>query len=352
MGEAVLNGVPFRIDPTSISWPFTVKTSSSKTIGGKVVQVFGTQLGDLTVSGTFGVGGQAEQREFLARMKKLGDNQMDRFPKVSPNPYRFSWPSRGWDFQVYLKRYSEPGGDSSVDERIDNISPRWTIVLFIASDNLNLKKVATDTFIDRLSDGIGWKQTRYNGPADFTEVGAALGETGATDVKTYLGQAFGIATSVPVGNLNADGSTGATPTATGPIENRSSFTEVTWANDFLKALGKPMTAENKVGIVAWEYMEGGHFHNSAKFNPLNTTQPMPGAGNTGSQGNIKVYTDYAQGLEATVKTINNGRYGVILAALDAGTSAEAIADAIGQTAWGTKNGVRAAIPRARKAVNG
>ncbi len=359
MGNAVLNGIPFRIDPTSISWPFTVKTSSTKTVGGKVLQVFGTQLGDMTVAGTFGVGGTKEQREFLDRMKKLGDNQMDRFPVVSPNPYRFLWPSRGWDFQVWLKQFSEPGASASINESNANISPKWTLKLFIASDNLDLKKVATDVFIDRLSDGIGWKRSKYNGPMGFEEVSAALGRTGVTDVKSYLNAAFGISDTAVLGNVNADGTTGSTPTGGTTPPDRGSFDRVTWAIDFLKGLGKPVTTENKVGIVAWTIMEGGHTGNSATWNPLCTTKRyqgknVPMGGNFGQNGGtpVQAYPTYAIGLEMTIATLNGGAngYAQIRAALDAGTSAEAIADAIGHSSWGTANGVRNAIPSARRLV--
>ena len=93
MGNAVLNGIPFRIDPSSISWPFTVKTSSNKTIGGKVLQVFGTQLGDMTVAGTFGVGGTKEQREFLENgfyCKRLEPNQRKERKRKPAPPHAFS----------------------------------------------------------------------------------------------------------------------------------------------------------------------------------------------------------------------------------------------------------------------
>ena len=53
-------------------------------------------------------------------------------------------------------------------------------------------------------------------------------------------------------------------------------TQVTWAQAFDKSLGMPMTADNVAAIVAWEMAEGGHWYNTAYYNPLNTTQSMPG----------------------------------------------------------------------------
>ncbi len=80
--------------------------------------------------------------------------------------------------------------------------------------------------------------------------------------------------------------------------------------------------------------EGGHWHNDAKYNPLNTTQSEPGAGNTGTQGNIKVYRNWNQGVDATVATLKNGRYGGIISALKSGNPSS-VAHAIGASPWGT-----------------
>lgn len=118
------------------------------------------------------------------------------------------------------------------------------------------------------------------------------------------------------------------------------FTEVTWASALLARLGIPITNSNMQAIVGWERAEGGHWHNSARYNPLNTTQPMPGAGNTGTQGNIKVYTSWSQGLDATVKTLRNGHYPAILQSLRNG-SPSSVASAIGASPWGTGGGLTA-----------
>ena len=107
-----------------------------------------------------------------------------------------------------------------------------------------------------------------------------------------------------------------------------------FASSVLRGLGIHQTPGAVRALVGWMKAEGGHWHNDAKYNPLNTTQPMPGAGNTGSQGNIKVYRDWNQGVQATVKTLENGRYQPILHALAQGDP-NRVAQAIGQTPWGT-----------------
>jgi peptidoglycan hydrolase CwlO-like protein len=111
-------------------------------------------------------------------------------------------------------------------------------------------------------------------------------------------------------------------------------TQVTWAQAFVKALGMPMTADNVAAIVAWEMAEGGHWYNTAYYNPLNTTQSMPGATVFNSVG-VKAYVSWAQGLKATVITIRNGYYGGILDALRSGNDAQAVAGAVASSPWGT-----------------
>jgi peptidoglycan hydrolase CwlO-like protein len=112
------------------------------------------------------------------------------------------------------------------------------------------------------------------------------------------------------------------------------ITQVTWAQAFLKSLGVPLTADNVAAVVAWEMAEGGHWYNTAYYNPLNTTQSMPGATVFNSVG-VKAYTSWAQGLKASVITIRNGYYGGILDALGRGNDAQAVANAVAASPWGT-----------------
>lgn len=103
----------------------------------------------------------------------------------------------------------------------------------------------------------------------------------------------------------------------------------------LRKWGRPVTAISVRNVLGWMRAEGGHTHNNARFNFLNTTQPEPGAGNTGTQGNIKVYRSLDQGVDATVKTLNNGRYAGIAAAVNA--DPRTFARAVNASPWGTKS---------------
>jgi hypothetical protein len=107
-----------------------------------------------------------------------------------------------------------------------------------------------------------------------------------------------------------------------------------WATDLLNRLGMPVTSENVKALAAWAQAEG----TKAGFNPLATTQSMPGASSFNSVG-VKNYVSYADGLQATVQTLTNGRYANILAALRAGNSSIAVAQAVANSPWGTGQGV-------------
>lgn len=104
-----------------------------------------------------------------------------------------------------------------------------------------------------------------------------------------------------------------------------------WQAKILAGLGAPATPENIKFLNAWAQAEGG----SAANNPFNTTEPGHGTiGNYNSVG-VKQYGTPQGGIQATIDTLQNGRYGAILNALHQGTSALADAQAEATTPWGT-----------------
>ena len=124
------------------------------------------------------------------------------------------------------------------------------------------------------------------------------------------------------------------PPGLGPVNG--SYTPLSWAKAIVQKLGMPVTGPNVAAVTAWEMAEGGHWHNSAHYNPLNTTQSMPGATSMNSVG-VKAYSSWAQGFAATLKTMHNGYYEGILAALRQGDDAQAVADAVATSPWGTNS---------------
>lgn len=122
----------------------------------------------------------------------------------------------------------------------------------------------------------------------------------------------------------------------------------------IRTMGFPETDNNIDALVAWQGAEGGHFANSAYFNPLNTSQKMPGSTffnyfDAAKTMGVQRYTDWQQGLDATIKTLNNGRYGSIIASFMASAPVLDTLHAIGNTAWGTTTLKNATSPSAWRA---
>jgi hypothetical protein len=170
MSSGTLAGVPFALDPESIAYHFDIKASSTQTVGGKVVQVFGTKVSNMNVTASFGSGGWRAQKTFLDGITATFKNQVGTLGPSGYKggaPVRFTYPPRGWDFQVYILDYNQPGGTSSII--LDNaiINPQWQLEMFIVDDNGGLKGVADSamaSYLMRLANGIGWIPNEYNGP--------------------------------------------------------------------------------------------------------------------------------------------------------------------------------------------
>jgi hypothetical protein len=109
-----------------------------------------------------------------------------------------------------------------------------------------------------------------------------------------------------------------------------------FAEKVFKHLGIPLTQMSLTKFMAWMQQEGGNWHNSARYNPLNTTLAEPGAGNTGTQGNIKVYVSWQQGIDATVRTLKGSAYTGILANLAGTGDLASFESAVNASPWGTR----------------
>jgi murein DD-endopeptidase MepM/ murein hydrolase activator NlpD/phosphatidylglycerophosphatase A len=86
---------------------------------------------------------------------------------------------------------------------------------------------------------------------------------------------------------------------------------VAFLTDVLKGLGVSSPNSSQIKFMkAWRQHEGA----KATYNPFNTTQKAAGATNFNSVG-VKNFINRAQGLKATLDTLNNGRYGAIITAI-------------------------------------
>jgi hypothetical protein len=180
-----------------------------------------------------------------------------------------------------------------------------------------------------------------NNPVDPSELkGSGLPISGSVDSVT---QTMGIsAGNALAGVINAgDALNGVMNVSNGGSMSLSKGTgdKQTWASQLLTALGAPVNDSNVTALTTWQSREGGHWVNSATFNPLNTTLDMGNSQSMNSVG-VKRYNSWDEGIQATVSTLTGKNadargYSAIVGALKSGASTETILSAISNSAWVT-----------------
>ena len=107
-------------------------------------------------------------------------------------------------------------------------------------------------------------------------------------------------------------------------------------DDFYKSIldciGAKPTRSNLLFMYAWRQAEGG----DAKNNPFNTTQKWPGATNYNSTG-VKNYQTAQDGIQATCKTLKNGKYEKVVQGFKNDVGLSQLSDAVVSSKWGTKD---------------
>lgn len=171
MGIANLNGVQFRIDPDAISYDYSIDYSVIDTLGGRVIQVLGATIGDITVQGHFGQDHKNKRESwqlaesFGVQIRSLMDQQVVP-PKHGQSgsvhqPLRFTFldGTHNWDMKVLIKAYEEADGNGSIEHRTGKFSYGYKLTLFLVEDSsFTLSRVQSDAFISRISKGLGWKE--------------------------------------------------------------------------------------------------------------------------------------------------------------------------------------------------
>ena len=170
MSQGTLGGIPFTFDPTAVAWRYTTKTKTTMTVGGKVVQAFGTTISDMVVKGFFGSGGTKAQAAFLAQVEAWVDAQTGT-AQGTPGQYLFNgppiqfvFPPRDWNFPVYITNYSQSEGGFSIELENQIINYPWELTLMIV--NSAPKSEASATLIqaiNKISANLGWYPNPYQG---------------------------------------------------------------------------------------------------------------------------------------------------------------------------------------------
>ena len=164
-----------------------------------------------------------------------------------------------------------------------------------------------------------------------------LGQGIVQAIKTGLAKNI-LQNTLGVDNLDMDQEVSST-TSSDVTPLTKTTTDDEFYKSILKGLGAPITDENMKFFYAWRQAEGG----KARNNPFNTTQSKPGStfynclkkGVSGCKSGVRNYLSSQDGIDATVRTIKNGRYQNIINALKSGDSAEKSAQALKSSPWGT-----------------
>lgn len=245
--QARLGDYTFLVDPTSVTWDFRVRMAEQHTVGGRVIQVFGTDLGDMVVTGSMGRGSRAKgdtesweaMERFIDKMEDLAERSAETQGRVV---HRFTVPSKNWAFDVYIKSITP------VTYSPTAIVPTFTMTLFVVEDITGkVSKGITDKYIERLAKGVGWSQSEYNGPTE-KEVEEALAPYQGSPALRYK-EAIVSAFTEAVGFVHGGSPSGATNIP-------GDLGKFLWALREQES-GHNYTVVNEIGAAgAYQYMPG------------------------------------------------------------------------------------------------
>lgn len=141
----------FRTNPNEVWWDYSLITAEENTYGGRVVQLLGVNVDNLVVTIECGRGGWEYQRQVIAFMRDMINEQ-----RKNGDPGLFSYTTRNWRLKVFAQ--SVPYQDS-VTAVTREMSLRFKVqedVSGVISSNALTGELA------RLRDGIGFRKGPYN----------------------------------------------------------------------------------------------------------------------------------------------------------------------------------------------
>jgi murein DD-endopeptidase MepM/ murein hydrolase activator NlpD len=174
------------------------------------------------------------------------------------------------------------------------------------------------------------------------------------DVLSYFGAASPVG-AAGSGSMSTSATSSSASNTAGTRAILGTGDQQEWATQFLGRIGAPVTDTNLKSVNTWMRFEGGHWKNSAHYNPLITTLDMGGSEIMNSH-NVRRYTSMEEGLDATVKTILGNKsaergYDAIVNALKNNADPQTVFNLINDSSWGTKirggatSGFGASIPQ-------
>jgi murein DD-endopeptidase MepM/ murein hydrolase activator NlpD len=247
-------------------------------------------------------------------------------------------PVTSWKDGVVSKEILDPGYGTAV--MIDHADGHQSIYAHLSSKTVN----AGDTVKAGQRIGKSGDTGNVTGPHLHFEIRKGknnpVDTAGYTNASSLLGGQYISGSLAPsTGELLKTGDASNTSTVSKSVSTSVSGTgsQAEFATGLLTRLGAPLTEGNVKALTTWMRFEGGHWKNSAKYNPLNTTLKVPGATSMNSVG-VKAYANWDEGLQATISTLTGSKadargYTAIVNALKSGTDPNAVLDAVNNSAW-------------------
>src|SRR6478609_7732966 len=92
----------FHIDPYNIQWGYKLRTQTTDTYGGRVVQILGVELNTLTIETVAGGEGYPYLEEMQAFFREMGLWQQ----RKNATPATFAYPPKDYTLKFWAQRFS------------------------------------------------------------------------------------------------------------------------------------------------------------------------------------------------------------------------------------------------------
>jgi hypothetical protein len=140
----------FRTNPNEITWNYSLITHTDQTYGGRVVQILGTKIDDLTVKVDCGNGGWEYLMRVVTYMRDLMVAQRNGQPAT------FEYTTRNWKLNVYA--VSIPFAD-----QVSATTRELTLNFKVQQDVTGTMSTTTiSAALQALTAGIGFVRSQYN----------------------------------------------------------------------------------------------------------------------------------------------------------------------------------------------
>jgi len=143
VSTAYLDDVALPFGPNTLSWGYKLRTVTTDTLGGRVIQILGVQMEDLSFQAY--AGDRKRLIEVATEVERIMEKHI-----ATGGPVQLLVPSRGLDFQVYVR--SLP----SVDFKLNSVGYPYTLRLKVDFDNTEVSRFVIRNELKNLSAGIGY----------------------------------------------------------------------------------------------------------------------------------------------------------------------------------------------------